>query len=69
MQLQQKAKVPDDTIRRFERFIRPAMPEQHQDFFSRRTIIYVSLQRPGEQPIAALITGPAGELAPAPWPP
>ena len=66
LQIQQKAHVPDETIRRYERFIRSAMPESHQEFFHNRSIIYVSIQRPGEVPIAAMITGPPGDPPPPP---
>eukprot|EP00892_Ulva_mutabilis_P004906 jgi/Ulvmu1/2788/UM140_0018.1 len=62
-QIQQRAQVPDKTIWKYERFIRPAMPEEHQDFFHSRTVIYVSVQQPGQAPIAAMIAGPAGFIS------
>jgi hypothetical protein len=63
LQVQQMAGIPDATIARVERFIRPAMPDQHRNFFKERDVLYVAVQDTAGAGIAraGILAGPKGE--------
>jgi hypothetical protein len=60
VQVQVTAGVEDEEIQRYERYVRPKMPEQHRKFFNDRSVLYIAVDNGSGVPVTGVIVGPTG---------
>lgn len=60
LQVQQKVGVPERTLASLSKFVRPAMPEQHREFFQRQAVLYVAVRDLAGSLLAGMLVGTRG---------
>lgn len=60
MQVQNKVEVADRTLQMLAKVIRPAMPDQHREFFERQAVVYLGSRGPAGSLVAGMLIGSEG---------